>query len=361
MARSKRLKDLLVLLERLQLDGLFISSLPNIRYLSGFTGSWAACLISHRRQILFIDSRYPLQAKREVEGFRILTVTSSGLFSALCAHARAMRLRELGFEAHALSYASYRCVKRALKGVCRIHAAPPLVEKIRMVKSREEILQLKKLARMTDAVLTQCRGHISTGMTERELGALLESVARDAGADGMAFHPIIASGPNSAMPHYCSGRGRLRNGSPLLIDFGMAQGGYNSDLTRTFHLGRVTRRYRGVYEVVLKAQQLAVQSIKAGVSASVVDSCARDYISSRGFKHCFGHSLGHGLGVEVHEAPRLNRDSDDILDEGMVCTVEPGIYIPGWGGVRIEDMVLVERGGCSVLTSSPKGIEDSLL
>ncbi|MCX6355949.1 MAG: Xaa-Pro peptidase family protein [Candidatus Aureabacteria bacterium] len=361
MARSERLKNLLVLLERLRLDGLFISSLPNIRYISGFTGSWAACLVSPRRRILFIDSRYQLQAEREVEGFRILTVTSSGLFSALCVHARTLRLRELGFEAHALSYASYQLLKRALKGVCSIHAAPPLVEKIRMVKSREEILRLKKLAHMTDAVLSQCRGHVSAGMTERELGALLESIARDAGADGIAFPSIVASGSNSAMPHYRSGGGRLRNGSPLLIDFGLAQGGYNSDLTRTFHLGRVTRRYRGVYEVVLEAQQLAVQAIKAGVAASVVDFCARDYISSRGFQHCFGHSLGHGLGMEVHEAPRLNRDSDDILDEGMVCTVEPGIYIPGWGGVRIEDMVLVERDGCSVLTASPKGIEDSLL
>lgn len=348
-------------MRRSGVEGLCVTSLPNIRYLTGFSGSSAALLIGRRGGTFFTDSRYQLQAQREVEGMRLRVVGARDLCGAIAAEVRGRGIGVLGFEAEALSYASHRRLTHALKGVCRLLPVPPCVERLRMLKDPGEIKTLQNLARMTDDALERLKNHVRAGMTERELAERLERCAVEAGAEGLAFEPIVASGPDSAMPHCRPGRGRIGNGKPLVIDFGLKRCGYNSDLTRTFHLGRVTGRYREVYEAVREAQQLALQLIKPGVAASVVDARARDHISSRGFGRYFDHSLGHGIGLEVHEAPRLNRDSDEILEEGMVCTVEPGIYLTGWGGVRIEDMVLVERGGCRVLTSSAKGIEDSLL
>jgi Xaa-Pro aminopeptidase len=361
MARNNRLKKLLAFLESNRLDGLFVTSIPNIRYLSGFTGSSARCLVSSRSCLLFTDSRYRLQARGEVQGFSVATIGARGLFPLLGARVRGLGLSRLGFEPGSLSYGYYRELKRALSGVCRLYPAGATVERLRMIKDKEEIAMIRLLARMTDDVLSACRGEIRAGMTEREVEERLEYSARASRAETMAFRPIVASGSNAAMPHHRSGRSRLGAGKPLLIDFGLQEAGYNSDLTRTFQLGRLTKRYREIYETVLEAQQLALKEIRPGAEASSVDASAREHIASRGFKRCFGHGLGHGIGLEAHEAPRLNCGSREKLEAGMVCTVEPGIYIPGWGGVRIEDMVLVEAGGCRVLTSSAKGIEDSVL
>jgi len=361
MAQNKRLKNLLALLESHGLESLFVTSIPNIRYLTGFTGSSASCLVSPAGCLFFTDFRYRLQARGEVQGFDVVTVGARELFPRLAARARGLRLTKLGFEPASLSYGSYRELKRALSGVCRLSPARAMVERLRMLKDKEEIALIRRLARMSDDVLSACRGQIRAGMTEREVETRLEYRARAAGAEALAFRPIVASGSSAAMPHYRSGRGRLRRGKPLLIDFGLEAGGYNSDLTRTFQLGKLTKRYREIYGIVLEAQQLALKEIKAGVAASSIDACARECIASRGFTRSFGHGLGHGLGLEVHEAPRINRESRETLEAGMVFTVEPGIYIPGWGGVRIEDMALVEAGGCRVLTSSAKGIEDSVL
>jgi len=361
MAHARRLKKLLALLESHGLEALFVTSIPNIRYLTGFTGSSASCLISSAGCHFFTDFRYQLQARGEVRGFDVVTVAARELFSRLAARVRGLNLTQLGFEPASLSYESYRELKRALSGVCRLCPSGAMVERLRMVKGTEEVSLIRRLARMTDDILSSCLVEIRAGMTEREVETRLECSARKAGADELAFRPIVASGSRAAMPHYRSGRGRLIRGEPLLIDFGIEGGGYNSDLTRTFQLGKLTKQYREIYGAVLEAQRLALKAIRPGAAASSVDACARGYIASRGFGRYFGHGLGHGLGIEVHEAPRLNRESRDTLEAGMVCTVEPGIYVPGWGGVRIEDMVLVEAGGCRVLTSSAKGIEESVL
>jgi Xaa-Pro aminopeptidase len=302
-----------------------------------------------------------LQAGGEVEGFSVVIVDGEGIFSRVAEKAKTIGLNELGFEAGYLSYECYGRLRKAFTKVCRVVPAPPLVERLRMIKDRGEISKLRELARMTDSVIDRCKGHIGIGMTEGEIARRIETLAYEVGAEGTAFQPIVAAGPNSAMPHYHSCNGRLKRGSPLLIDFGLRLNGYNSDLTRTFHLGKLTRKYSKVYSTVLEAQQLALQRVKRGASATEVNACASDYIAGKGFVDFSGHGLGHGIGLEVHEAPRLNRNSQDTLKTGMVFTVEPGVYIPGWGGVRIEDMVLVTGDGYSVLTNSKKHIEDSLL
>jgi Xaa-Pro aminopeptidase/Xaa-Pro dipeptidase len=361
MANRRRLKGFLALLESEGLEAIFLTSIPNIRYLTGFTGSSAGCLISPAGCRFFTDFRYRLQAREEIRGLKVVTVGAREMFARLAAHVRSLKIAQLGFEPASLSYESYRGLRRALLGTCKLNPAGAMVERLRMLKDSEEIALIRQLARMSDKILSSCIDEIGAGMTEREVGMLLECIAGKAGAEGMAFRPIIASGPRSAMPHYRSGRVRLKKGAPLLIDFGIERGGYNSDLTRTFQLGRLTKRYREIYGVVLEAQQVALKAIRPGVTAFSVDARAREYIASRGFGSRFGHGLGHGVGIEVHEAPRINHEGRQTLEAGMVFTIEPGIYVPGWGGVRIEDMVLVEADGCRVLTSSAKGIEESML
>jgi Xaa-Pro aminopeptidase len=361
MTRASRKQKLLRLLKGEGLESLFITSLPNLRYLCGFTGSWACGLVSDRSCLLFTDFRYKLQARKEVKGFRVMTLAGGDLFQMVAEKAKRMGFKEVSFEEESLTYGGYRQLRKALGGSCRLVAAPPLIGRLRMIKDSDEITVLRKLARMTDGVINECKGHIRAGITEKQIARYLESMAWEAGAEGVSFHPIVASGLHSAMPHYRSGSARLRKGKPVIVDFGLTRKGYNSDLTRTFHLGTVTPKYREIYSVVLEAQQVALQKIKPGIKACQVDRCAREYISSRGFGKFFGHGLGHGIGMEVHEAPRLGRNSEIALETDMVFSVEPGIYLPGWGGVRIEDMVVVQKHGCSVLTSSMKEIEDSVL
>lgn len=343
------------------LEYLIITSLPNIKYLSGFTGSSACALVGRRCRLIFTDSRYELQARREAPGYRIIIVSGNEMQSRITECARALRIRRMGFEPDSITYGAYRRLRRACGKSIELVAAPSLVERLRMVKGGEELLAIAKAARMADGVLFECRRRLIVGMTEREVAHLIERLVLEAGSDEAAFRPIVASGSHAAMPHCRPGESRIGAGKPLLIDLGVSVSGYNSDLTRTYLLGRLAAQYRAVYTAVLEAQQAALQVIKPGVAASLVDAAARECIASHGFAGRFRHSLGHGIGIEVHEAPRLSRESNVILEEGMIFTVEPGIYIQGWGGVRIEDMVRVERGGCRLLTSSARDLEGSLL
>ncbi|MEJ2746203.1 MAG: Xaa-Pro peptidase family protein, partial [bacterium] len=294
MANRKRLRRLL---ESEGLEALFLTNIPNIRYITGFTGSSAGCLISPAGCRFFTDFRYRLQAREEVRGFKVVTVGAREMFSKLADQVRSLDISQLGFEPAALSYEAYRGLRRALLGICKLTPASAMVERLRMLKDEGEIALISRLARMSDDILSSCIDEIDVGMTEREVETLLECIAGESGAEGMAFRPIIASGPRSAMPHYRSGRGRLKKGEPLLIDFGITGEGYNSDLTRTFQSGRLTKRYHEIYGVVLEAQRVALKTIRPGVAAFSVDASAREYIASRGFGSRFGHGLGHGIGI----------------------------------------------------------------
>lgn len=361
MGSPDRLARLRALMRRSGRECLLVTSLPNIRYLTGFTGSAARLLVAEGEALIVTDARYRIQAEREAGGCRVLAVPPRDSFAAIAARLRELRLGRLSFEPDALSYGAWRALRRACGRGLGLAPAAALVERLREVKSPAELALLGRLARMVDAVLAECRPRIKAGMTEREISAMLERAAFDAGSEEPAFRPIVASGPHAAMPHHRSGGGVARPGAPLLIDFGTRARGYNSDLTRTFCLGKVTARYGELYRVVLEAQRVALEAIKPGVCASDVDRAARDSIDAAGYGEYFGHALGHGVGVEVHEAPRISRENRGRLEAGMVFTVEPGIYIPGWGGVRIEDMAAVTPRGCAVLTASAKEPGDSLL
>jgi Xaa-Pro aminopeptidase len=343
------------------IDALWITSIVNVRYLSGFTGSSASCLVSDRSAVLITDFRYREQASREVKGMRIEMVSGGGMEGAAARIAKRRGITALGIESRHLTYRRYGEMRRLVRGTARLVPTDMLVEGIRVVKDSDERSVLRKLARMTDTVLASCKRRIVDGMTERDLAHLIGEEAYRAGADGLAFEPIVASGRRSAMPHHRSGNFTIRPGQPLLIDFGLRYNGYNSDLTRTFYYGRVTRHYRELYAIVLEAQRVAIGHVREGVPLVEVDAAARRYIRSNGYGKCFGHALGHGIGLEVHEEPRLSPRSTGILESGMILTVEPGIYREDWGGIRIEDMVLVETNGCTLLTRGRKDIEDSLL
>lgn len=361
MEHPDRVVRLRALLRREGRECLLVASLPNIRYLIGFSGSAGRLLVTGGECLLVTDRRYQLQASREAPGCRVVAAPQGDSSGAVAAHVKRLGIAEVLFEPDAFSYAAWIALRRAFRGLCRLVSAPPLVERLRAVKSPAELALLRRLARIADAALAKCLPRIRAGMTEREVAGLIARAAEDSGAEEPAFGPIVAAGPRSAMPHHRPGAVVLRDGSPLVIDFGARARGYNSDLTRTFHLGKVTTRYREVYGAVLEAQQLALQAVKPGVRACEVDRIARESIAAAGYGRCFGHALGHGIGLEVHEAPRLHRENRERLEAGMVFTIEPGIYLSGWGGVRIEDMVAVTTRGCAVLTTSAREPGDSQL
>ncbi|NLW94641.1 MAG: aminopeptidase P family protein [Chlamydiae bacterium] len=361
MPTADRLVRLRALMRAEGVASLLVTDLPSIRHLAGFTGSAARLLVTPRRAHLVTDGRYRIQAAREAFRCRVAVAAPGKAFEAVADALRRDGVRTLSFEPDAITYADWRALARACGRRVRLAPAPPLAARLRAVKDRAEIALLRRLARMADAVLAACRPRLRPGMTEGEIAALLERASLDAGAEEAAFRPIVAAGAHAAMPHHRPGAGTARRGAPLLIDFGTRMRGYNSDLTRTFHFGKVTARYEGVYRTVLDAQRAALQAIRPGVRAGDVDRAARDVIAAAGHAACFGHSLGHGIGLEVHEEPRLGPGVATKLEAGMVFTVEPGIYLPGWGGVRIEDMAAVTSTGCVVLTGSARELGDSVL
>lgn len=350
---DRRPARLAALRERLlaeHLDALLVTSLSNIRYLSGFSGSSGMLLVTATDAVLLTDFRYEAQAAAEVGTLRVRIERASlwtGLFDEM---PRLSGLHLVGFES---SHLLHRDFERLLTdgGRWQWRATVDLVEVLREVKDEGEVAAIERAIAVAERALEDVLGALGPGLSELEVAGRLERALREAGSDGFAFASIVASGPNAALPHARPGPRRIAPGDFVLLDFGAVVDGYRSDITRTVVVGTATDEQREVYEVVREANARAVAGVRPGMTGVDADRLAREYIADRGFAERFGHGLGHGLGLDTHEAPRLSRTADAPLRVGTVVTIEPGIYRVGWGGVRIEDDILLTADGARVLTT----------
>jgi len=348
--RRRRLAALLDGLTAAHVDALLVTSLANVRYLTGFSGSSALLLVSQREALLITDFRYQTQAAEEVADSARVLIESQSLWTGLWQQlAQQPGVQVLGFEsAHLL----HRDFQRLMEAGARWQWRPTLdlVETLRERKDADEVRLIERAANVAIRALERTLAEVRVGMTELQVAGVLERALRDEGSEGFPFPSIVASGSRSALPHARATSARVREGDLLLLDFGAEVEGYCADITRTVVIGRASDEQREIYEVVRRANEQASHSIRAGMTGRDADAIARGYIEQRGYGDLFGHGLGHGVGLEVHEAPRLSRTADGALAEGAVVTIEPGVYRPGWGGVRIEDDVVLDAAGPRILT-----------
>jgi len=354
----KRLQRSRVSINEKGLDALLISQSDNVRYLSGFTGSSGWLLISEQNAVLATDFRYVEQAKRESPNFEI-TRTKQQLQDWLPDIVTDFRWHKLGFEANDISYDSYHKVNDVIKTrQVNLELIPTtgIVEQLRSIKEPEELVFIKKAAELTDAVFEKAKVLIRPGIMEKEAAWEIEKSFRQEGSEGVPFEIIVASGSNSALPHARPTEKIIRSDEPVLIDMGARINGYCSDFSRTIFLGKLNKTFKDIYDVVLRAQTIAIEKIKSNMAASQADNLARSVIEQAGYGDCFGHGLGHSVGLAVHESPTINPNSSDLLTDGMVFTIEPGIYLSGQVGVRIEDLVVLENGKVKVLSKGNKNL-----
>lgn len=337
-----------------KMDCLLVTDLKNIRYLSGFTGSSAYIIVSADKAFFLTDPRYTLQAREEVRGFKVRIFKKA--LDTIAESIGEIKAKTTGFESGNLSFDTYQRLKRALKGKTRLKPVPGLVNSLRKQKDTFEIERLREAARLLDRGFQKAMKVIRPGVAERDAAFSIETFWKKSGAESLAFDTIIASGARGALPHGKASEKLVKKGELVVVDMGCLLNGYNSDETRTFVTGRPGARQKEIYRIVREAQAAAIESIKPGVKASSVDMAARSVIEKAGYGKYFGHGTGHGVGLDIHEGPGLGPTSDDVLQEGMVITVEPGIYLPELGGVRIEDMALVTRTGAELLTSTTRDL-----
>jgi Xaa-Pro aminopeptidase len=339
-------------MQREGLDAFVVSSPFHVRYLSGFSGSNGLCVVRRSGSFLLTDGRYRQQAEREVKSFRRV-IESVDLFEAIAKHRLLKGCKAVGFQSHVVTYAQYRTLRRLIPAVSFV-PTNEIVEDIALVKDEEEVGHLQDAVRISDRVFCEVLPSIRPGTSELEVAAEIGFLHRRYGAEKDAFDPIVASGERGAFPHARATTKKIRNGELVTIDFGCTVGGYNSDITRTVAVGRVSGEARRIYGIVLDAQCASIEAARGDMPAKDLDAVARQRIKKGGLGRFFIHSLGHGLGLQVHERPRVSYMSKEQLRAGSVITVEPGVYIPGLGGVRIEDDVLLTSKGCEVLSSAPK-------
>lgn len=349
---ERRLQQLKQHLASTGLDAFIVSHIPHIRYLTGFTGSNGLCIVTRRKQHFLTDRRYRDQSKSETRGFEI-HISQIGLIEdAGKRHLLKGQLR-VGFESQYISVSSYAKMKELFTRSDLI-TTQSVIEKIAAVKDAEEIDRIRRAIRITEKVLKKILNMLRPGLTEQDVAAEIGYWHRRYGAQSDAFETIVASGLRGALPHGLASGKKIRNGELVTLDLGCRLDGYYSDLTRTVAVGRPSSRAKKIYQIVLDAQCRAIDAARAGVRASALDRVARNVIRKMGFGKYFSHSLGHGLGIEIHEELRLSAQSKDTLRAGNVVTIEPGIYIPGFGGVRIEDDIVIKENSCEVLSIAPK-------
>ena len=351
-----RLQKLRQSLAQQELDAFIVSQPENRRYLSGFTGSAGWLLISASNAFLAVDFRYVEQAKKEAPDFDVIHVKGD-LANWLPNLASDSGFKKVGFEADDVPLAIYQQLCKAAGDNDRqiqLFPTSGLVESVRAVKEPEEIELITEAVKLADAAFDHAKSAICPGVSEKEVAWALERFLRESGSEPMPFDIIVASGPNAALPHAKPSEKVILENESVVIDLGARVNGYCSDLSRTFFLGGEDKTFSKIYDIVLGAQLTALAAIASGISGDQADRLARAVVEQAGYSDAFGHGLGHGVGLGAHESPRLGPGSSDLLVDGMVFTVEPGIYIAGWGGVRIEDTVVMENGKVRALTRAEK-------
>jgi Xaa-Pro aminopeptidase len=337
----------------LNVDALLVSALPNIRFLSGFTGSNALLLLTPDSQTLFTDPRYTIQASQECS-CAVKIVAKGHLDDAAIQSIKRKRLKRIGFESSRLIYEVYQRLKESLPLGASLKPIAPVIERLRMIKTRDEIERIRRSVHTNSQAFDKTLRFIKPGISESAIAARLEFEMRNLGAEKPAFETIVATGERTALPHAQPSAQKAAVNELLLIDMGACQDGYMSDMTRTLCLGKPSPKMSKMYHAVLQSQLAAIDAVRPGVTAGHVDRKARQVLESEGLGKEFVHSTGHGLGLEIHEPPRVGRRDKTRLEAGMVITIEPGAYVRGFGGVRIEDTVLVTANGCEVLTPTTK-------
>ena len=347
-----RLKKLRQAMKEQDLDAILLTRPESGRYVSGFTGGEAALLITEREAMLLTDFRYYEQVREEAPEFELVKVEGrvSQILKRVC---RERGVKTLGFESTHLPFAQYQEWKKATKGV-KLVPTKDAVEDVRMVKDEGELAKIRKAVSIADLACDHIRSYIEPGMSEKQVAWELEAFMRTHGAEGIAFELIVASGANGAKPHAVPQDRTISEGELIVMDMGAKVEGYHSDLTRTIILGEPDEKAQEVFDIVLRAQLAAEDQARPGMTGQELDAVARSVIDEAGYGEYFGHGLGHGVGLAVHEKPRVGSSSTDLLEPGVVCTIEPGIYLPGWGGVRTEDMVLFTEDAVEVLSQARK-------
>ncbi len=349
-ARQERLR---ALMETRGVPSILVTHLPNIRYLTGFTGSAGVLLVGPRLGNLWVDPRYTLQARGEAESVEVIE-EKEGILKGAATWLKKNGVSAVTFEASTLTYSQFELLSKHTGNSVELRPAGEMIEELRIVKDRGEIDAIRKAGIVTVEVFTELLPQIRPGATERDLAAEIEYRMRKKGAEGAAFETIVASGPRSAFPHARSSSKALHECELVIFDLGAILNGYAADMTRTVFLGEPTRRARSLYSAVLKAQEGATRTIRDSTRTGDVDSAARRILAKHGLARYFTHSTGHGVGLEIHERPRLGKGETTSLRSGSVVTVEPGVYLEGYGGIRIEDTVLVGPDGPEILTPASK-------
>jgi len=350
-----RIQQLHEKMKEQKVEAVLIQHLANRRYLSLFTGSSAYLYISHKQQVLLTDFRYLEQAAAQSPNYQIIDYTKKGLYETLNILLEADQISSLGFESEGITYDQYEQYANKLH-VEKLVPIRNWIESIRMIKSKEEIQSIQQAASIADQAFSHILTFIKEGVTEKDIALELEFFMKKQGAENLSFDTIVASGIRSSLPHGAPTNKKIEEGDFITMDFGCIYQGYCSDMTRTIVLGKANEKQKEIYNIVLAAQEKALENLGPKKTGKAIDKIARDIISEKGYGDYFGHGLGHSVGLEIHESPRLSVSGEEMLQPGMVVTVEPGIYIPHFGGVRIEDLVVITEDGIYNLATSPKDL-----
>jgi Xaa-Pro aminopeptidase len=348
---NSKIKDIYTHLEKINIDGLILSSPANISYLTEFKSRDAYLLVSSKQNIYFTDSRYTEEVKGNLRSIQVKKIDDT-FYKIIAKSCCKLKLKTVGFEEKYLPFIEYQKIREALGKTIKFIPTRNVVEDLRQIKTTRELEKIKKATCITMDALNFIKGLIRPKMTELEVAAELERFIRYQGASSSSFEIIVASGPNSCFPHHLTSSKRIEKDELVLIDIGVDYLGYKSDLTRVIFLNKMKYLYKKIYALVKEAQEKAIKKIRPLIQASKIDLAARQYIAKNGYGGFFNHNLGHGIGLEVHEAPRISTQDNSVLKPGMVFTVEPAIYLPGKFGIRIEDIILVTNKGMEILSGS---------